>query len=160
MGDRTPNHNEIILNKARQVLFTDEDADIRGELHLKFGHRQVAGQSVFIPVDIDLAKGWSGACPNSGECLVGFGKLSSRQCVAKTKGGIACFRNQNLNGKKVGTATLFLVVTAKPYPANPRSVVPFKLVYTVSYTFHDNKVTDFGVLPPFAKVAGPNFRCP
>jgi hypothetical protein len=158
--DKTPNHKEIILNKVRQVLFTDEDADIRGELHLNFGHGQFAGQPAFMPVDIHLAKGWSGACPNSGECLVGIGKLSRRQYVANTKGGIACVRNENVNGKKAGRATLVLLVTAKPYPANPSSVVPFKLVYTISYTFHDNKVTDFGVSPPFGKVAGPHFRCP
>ena len=158
--DKTPNHKEIILNKVRQVLFTDEDADIRGELHLKFGHGQFAGQSFFMPVDIDLAKGWNGACPNSGECLVGFGKLSHRQYVAKVKGGIACVRTENINGKKAGTATLFLVITAKPYPANPSSVVTFKLVYTVSYTYDDNKVTGFGVSPREGKVAGEHFRCP
>jgi hypothetical protein len=158
--DKTPNHKEIILNKVRQVLPTDEDADIRGEVHLKFGHRQVQGESFFLPVDIDLSKGFSGACPNSGECLVGFGKTSRRQYMARTKGGTACFRNENLNGKKAGTTTLFLLITAKPFPANPRSEVQFKLVYTVSYTFHDNKVTDFGVSPPFGKVAGLNFRCP
>jgi hypothetical protein len=151
--DKTPNHKEIILNKVRQVLFTDEDVDIRGQLKLKFGHAQILGKSFFMPVDADLAKGWSGACPNSGECLVGFGKTTRRQYVANTKVGITCVANKNINGEKVGTSTLFLLITAKPYPANPRNEVRFKLVYTISYKFHDNKVTFFDVSPQFGKTA-------
>jgi len=158
--DRTPNHKEIILNKVRQVLCSDEDADIRGELHLKFGHREIFGQPFFMPVDVDLAKGFSGACPNSGECLVGFGKTTRRQYVANTKGGVTCVQNKNLNGLKVGTCTLFLLVTAKPYPANPRNEVRFKLVYTISYTFNDNKVTKFEVSPDFGKINCGEIRCP
>ena len=151
--DRTPNHKEIILNKVRQVLCSDEDADIRGELHLKFGHREIFGQPFFMPVDVDLAKGFSGACPNSGECLVGSGKTTNRQYVANTTVGINSVENENINGVKVGKCTLILFLTAKPYPANPRNEVRFKLLYTISYKFHDNKVTFFDVSPQFGKIS-------
>jgi hypothetical protein len=151
--DKTPNHKEIILNKVRQVLCTDEDVDIRGQLKLKFGHGQFFGQPFFMPVDRNLATGWSGACPNSGECLVGFGRTTGRKYVANTTVGITGVENKNLNGVKVGTCTLFLLVTAKPYPANPRNEVRFKLLYTISYKFHDNKVTFFDVSPQFGKIS-------
>jgi hypothetical protein len=151
--DKTPNQKEIILNKVRLVLCTDEDADIRGQLNLKFGHGQFSGQRFFMPVDRVLAKGFSGACPNSGECLVGSGKTTNRQYVANTTVGINNVENENINGIKVGKCTLILFLTAKPYPANPRNEVRFKLLYTVSYKFHDNKVTFFDVSPQFGKIS-------
>ena len=145
--DKTPNHKEIILNSIRQVLCTDENVDIRGELKLKFGHGQFLGQSFFMPVDRDLAKGFSGNCPNSGECLVGFGKTTGRKYVADTRVGITEVDSKNLNELGVGTCKMFLLVTAMPYPASPGSKVRFKLFYTASYKFHDNKVTFFNATP-------------
>jgi hypothetical protein len=164
--DKTPNHKEILLNKAenggrRQVLCTDEDVDIRGLLKLKFGMKDFSGtdRREFGPVDRDLEIGWSGKCPNSGECLVGFGKTTRRQYVANTKLGMPCIKTKNVNGLKVGTCAVSLFVTAKSYPANPGNEVRFKLVYTISYKFDDNKVTSFEVSPKFGAIACRDVDC-
>jgi hypothetical protein len=165
--DPTPNHKEILLSKTenggrRQVLCTDEDVDIRGLVKLKFGMKDFfgTGNRQFGPVDRDLETGWSGKCPNGGECLVGFGKSTRRQYVAKTTLGIPCIKTKELpNGLKLGTCTIFLLVTAKPYPASPRNKVTFKLVYTISYKFDDNKVTSFDVSPKFGEIACGQLTC-
>ena len=156
--DKTPNHKEILLNKTdngrRQVLCTDEDVDIRGLVKLKFGMKDFfgTGRREFGPVDRDLATGWSGACPKSGECLVGFGKTTNRKYMAHTTLGMPCIKTKNVNGVGLGICTVSLFVTAKPYPASPGSEVHFKLVYTISYKFDDNKVTSFDVSPDFGKI--------
>jgi hypothetical protein len=57
-----------------------------------------------------------------------------------------------LNGLGVGTFRLRFLITGNPNPPpqgdpNPGNEVRFKLLYTVSYKFSDNKVTFFRPLP-------------
>jgi hypothetical protein len=135
--------------------------DIRGLVKLKFGMKDffVTGNRRFGPVDRDLETGWSGKCPNSGDCLVGFGKTTGRQYVANRTLGMPCIKTKDVNGFGLGTCTVSLFVTAKPYPASPGSEVHFKLVYTISYKFDDNKVTSFNVSPEFGKIACGQINC-
>jgi hypothetical protein len=155
----------IILNNVRQVLCTEENADIRGKLELKFGHqKQANGETMFVPVNIRLVEGFSGACPNNGECLVGFGKSPTRRrYVANTTGFLRCTRNFNDNGVKAGWGAFFLVLTAQSHNANPGNEVRFRLAYTISYKFHNNNVTNFKLTTQFGKfgkIFCSEFRCP
>jgi hypothetical protein len=146
--DNTPNHKEIILTSITSVPCAGENVDIRGEVKLKFGHGDFFGTRQFGPVNRDLAKGFSGNCPNSGECQIGIGQTTRRKFMANTRIGITEVNTEDLNGLGVGTCKLFLVVTGVPNPppqadAAPGREVHFKLLYTVSYKFHNNKVTLF-----------------
>jgi hypothetical protein len=122
--DPTPNHKEFTLNKTpanarwRQVECAGvaEGVDIRGRLKLKFGMKDFSGTGhrEFLPVDRDLETGWSGKCPNSGECLVGVGKITNRKYTAKTKIGPTGLRTWEGNDGGGGTATIKLFITAHP----------------------------------------------
>jgi hypothetical protein len=151
MGERdeTPNHKKIILNSIRNVQCAGENVDIRGELKLKFGMGQFLGVRQFGPVDRDLQKGFSGNCPNSGECLVGIGKTTKRRYMANKRIAVTAVETKKLNGLGVGTCTIRLFVTGNPNPRGegdpcPGCTVRFSLQYTLSYKFNENdKVTFF-----------------
>jgi len=152
--DKTPNHKKIILNSIRQVPCAGENVDIRGELKLKFGMGQFFGQRQFGPVDRDLQKGFSGNCPNSGECLVGIGKTTKRRYMANKKIAVTAIETKSLSGLGgAGTCTIKLFVTGNPNPPGegdpcPGCTVRFSLHYTLSYKFNENdKVTFFKATP-------------
>jgi hypothetical protein len=152
--DSTPNHREIILNSIPQVLCAGEKVDLRGQLKLAFGVREFFGVRSVRPVDIKLQKGFSGACPSTEQtCLVGIGKTTRRRYVASKRleipGGV---ETEELNGLGFGRFKLRFLVTGKPNPPpqgdpNPTNEVRFKLLYTVSYRFSNNKVTFFKATP-------------
>lgn len=152
--DKTPNHKEIIINSIPQVLCANEKVDLRGQLKLAFGVREFLGVRAVAPVDIKLQKGFSGTCPSTEEtCLVGIGKTTRRRYVASKRleipGGV---ETHELNGLGVGTFKLRFLITGNPNPPpqgdpNPGNEVRFKLLYTVSYKFSDNKVTFFKATP-------------
>jgi hypothetical protein len=154
-ADETPNHREIILNSIPQVLCAHEKVDLRGILKLKFGTKDFFGVRQFGPVEIELQKGFSGTpCPSTEEtCLVGFGQTTRRKYVASKRiempGGL---KTEELNGLGFGTFKLRFLVTGNPNPPpqgdpNPGNEVRFKLLYTVSYKFSNNKVTFFKATP-------------
>jgi hypothetical protein len=155
--DKTPNHKEFRLNSVRFIQCAGENVDIRGLVKLKFGMGQFHGQRQFGPVDRDLQEGFSpGKCPNSGECLVGFGKPTRRRYTAK-KGiavtAIDTTKVGNLKGVKgVGTCTIKLFVTGNPNPPGeadpcPGCIVRFSLEYNLSYEWDKNdKLTFFKVI--------------
>jgi hypothetical protein len=148
--DKTPNHKEIMINSIPQVLCAGEEVDLRGQLKLAFGVTEFFGVRAVGPVDIKLQKGFSGNCPSTEEtCLVGIGKTTRRRYVASKRleipGGV---ETHELNGLGVGTFKLRFLITGNPNPPpqgdpNPGNVVRFKLLYTVSYKFSNNKVTFF-----------------
>jgi hypothetical protein len=152
--DKTPNHKEIIINSIPQVLCAGEKVDLRGQLKLAFGVREFLGVRAVGPVDIKLQKGFSGTCPSTEEtCLVGIGKTTRRRYVASKRleipGGV---ETKDLNGLGVGTFKLRFLITGNPNPPpqgdpNPGNEVRFKLLYTVSYKFSNNKVTFFKATP-------------
>jgi hypothetical protein len=152
--DKTPNHKEIIINSIPQVLCAGEKVDLRGQLKLAFGAREFLGVRAVGPVDIKLQKGFSGTCPSTEEtCLVGIGKTTRRRYVASKRleipGGV---ETHELNGLGVGTFKLRFLITGNPNPPpqgdpNPGNEVRFKLLYTVSYKFSNNKVTFFKATP-------------
>lgn len=152
--DKTPNHKEIIINSIPQVLCAGEKVDLRGQLKLAFGVREFLGVRAVGPVDIKLQKGFSGTCPSTEEtCLVGIGKTTRRRYVASKRleipGGV---ETKELNGLGVGTFKLRFLITGNPNPPpqgdpNPGNEVRFKLLYTVSYKFSNNKVTFFKATP-------------
>jgi hypothetical protein len=152
--DKTPNHKEIIINSIPQVLCANEKVDLRGQLKLAFGVREFLGVRAVAPVDIKLQKGFSGTCPSTEEtCLVGIGKTTRRRYVASKRleipGGV---ETQELNGLGVGTFKLRFLITGNPNPPpqgdpNPGNEVRFKLLYTVSYKFSNDKVTFFKATP-------------
>jgi hypothetical protein len=152
--DKTPNHKEIIINSIPQVLCAGEKVDLRGQLKLAFGVREFLGVRAVGPVDIKLQKGFSGTCPSTEEtCLVGIGKTTRRRYVASKRleipGGV---ETHELNGLGVGTFKLRFLITGNPNPPpqgdpNPGNEVRFKLLYTVSYKFSNNKVTFFKGTP-------------
>jgi hypothetical protein len=148
--DKTPNHKEIIINSIQHVLCAGEEVDLRGQLKLAFGVREFGGVRDVGPVDIKLQKGFSGTCPSTEQtCLVGIGKKTRRRYVASKRleipGGV---ETHELNGLGVGTFKLRFLITGNPNPPpqgdpNPGNEVRFKLLYTVSYRFSNNKVTFF-----------------
>jgi hypothetical protein len=152
--DKTPNHKEIMINSIPQVLCAGEKVDLRGQLKLAFGVREFFGVRAVGPVDIKLQKGFSGTCPSTeGTCLVGIGKTTRRRYVASKRleipGGV---ETHELNGLGVGTFKLRFLITGNPNPPpqgdpNPGNEVRFKLLYTVSYKFSNDKVTFFKATP-------------
>ena len=149
--DETPNHKEVLLNfipPNSAAACVGEPVDIRGQLKLKFGFGQFAGQRVFMPVDREVAKGYGQVnCPNSGECHVGFGKSTGRRYTADTRIGIEKVGTHEENGLRINTCRMFLIITGVPNPPPQGDVAPgrqvrFKLFYTVEYGFNqNNKVT-------------------
>jgi hypothetical protein len=152
--DPTPNHKEFTLNKTpanarwREVGCRGiaEGVDIRGRLKLKFGIKDFSGfgNKQFGPVDIDLTTGWSGACPNNGDCLVGFGKITNRKYTANTKIAVRGVNTEEGNEGGGGKATIKLFITAHPNPPGQGDPCPgctpphFQLVYDVFYKFDGN----------------------
>jgi hypothetical protein len=162
--DNTPNHREIIINSIPQVLCANEKVDLRGILKLDFGVREFGGVRAVRPVDIKLQKGFSGTCPSAEEtCLVGIGKTTRRRYVASKRLDMAGkgVETHELNGLGVGTFKLRFLITGNPNPPpqgdpNPGNEVRFKLLYTVSYRFSNNKVTFFKATPD---ICCPLSRC-
>jgi hypothetical protein len=161
MGERdeTPNHKEILLNfinPNKAVPCVGQPVDIRGKLTLKFGKGMFLGQRHFMPVDIDLAKGYGQInCPNSGECLVGIGTTTQRRFMADKRIAITGVKTLVTSGKEfgVGTCTIKLFVTGNPNPPPqgdpcPRCTNRFVIVYNLDYKFNKNdKVTFFKATP-------------
>jgi hypothetical protein len=87
--------------------------------------------------------------------LVGFsgiGETTGRKYVAGRVENPGGMKADDLNGLGVGTFKLRFLVTGNPNPPsqgdpNPGNVVSFKLLYTVSYKFSNNKVTFFKATP-------------
>jgi hypothetical protein len=157
--DKTPNRKEIIINRVRQVPCAGEEADLCGELHVKFGVKESLGERLLSPVEVKLAKGFSGACPDNGDCLVGFGKTTRRKYVRERIGIPGGVKTEKVNGLGVGTFKLRLLVKANPNPPGQGDPCPgcrpvrFGLLYTVTYKFNNNnKLTFFNASPPFGKV--------
>jgi hypothetical protein len=154
--DKTPNHKEFRLNSIRQVQCAGEDVDIRGLLKLKFGMGEFLRVRQFGPVERDLKEGFSGNCPSSGECLVGFGKTTRRRYTAKKGIAVTAIDTEKVgNLKRVkggGTCTIKLFVTGNPNPPGeadpcPGCIVSFSLEYNLSYAFNENdKLTFFKVI--------------
>jgi hypothetical protein len=140
-----------------------EDVDLRGILKLAFGVRKFGGVRDVGPVDIKLQKGFSGTCPSTeATCLVGIGKTTRRRYVASKRLEIpGSVTTHELNGLGVGTFKLRFLITGNPNPPpqgdpSPGNEVRFKLLYTVSYGFSNNKVTFFKATPD---ICCPLSRC-
>jgi hypothetical protein len=142
-ADNTPNHREIVIKPLGIPLgfipCAAEKVALSGKVKISFHRREDRGGLVF-PVDIKLV-GFSG-----------IGETTGRKYVAGRVENPGGMKADDLNGLGVGTFKLRFLVTGNPNPPsqgdpNPGNVVSFKLLYTVSYKFSNNKVTFFKATP-------------